>query len=93
MKTYKLFPSTAKGKKWTIITPEGKTIHFGSTGSDYTIHKDPKRKNSYIQRHAPREDWSDLSSAGAWARALLWNQPSLEASIKDTEKRFGIRIL
>ena len=28
-----------------LVTPEGKKIHFGAKGmSDYTIHKDDKRK-------------------------------------------------
>ncbi len=37
------------------IIPESgreKTINFGAKGmSDYTIHKDPERKQRYIERH------------------------------------------
>ena len=47
--------------KATLITDDGKTktIHFGAKGmSDFTKHKDPKRKELYITRHAKREDWN-----------------------------------
>ncbi len=73
-----------------------KFIHFGSKGySDMTIHRSEDRKNRYILRHKDQEDWnkSGLMTAGFWSRWVLWNKPSLESSIKDTEKRFSIRIL
>ena len=79
-----------------VETPEGKTIHFGASGySDYTIHKDLARKTSYIVRHQMNENWtkSGIDTAGYWARWLLWNQPTLEASIRDTERKFNIKII
>jgi len=82
-------------KKW-MVTIGNKTIHFGSAGmSDYTIHKDPERKERYIARHIKREKWdkSGMKTSGFYSRWLLWNLPSLSASIKDTEKRFGIKII
>lgn len=83
-----LKPSTRKDKKWMIQTPSGKTVHFGSKGySDYTQHKDPKRKEAYIHRHQAREDWNDPETAGFYARWLLWNKPTLSASIKDMIRR------
>ena len=62
---------------------------------DYTTHKDPERKERYISRHKAREDWtkSGLETAGFWAKHLLWNEPSLSASIKDIEKRFNVNII
>ena len=43
--------STRKGKKYSVEYL-GKTIHFGSKGmSDYTIHKDKKRRDRYRKRH------------------------------------------
>jgi hypothetical protein len=74
----------------------GKTVSFGARGmSDYTLHKDPLRKARYIDRHQKRENWkkSGLRSAGFWSRWLLWNLPSLKASAKDLEKRFGVRVV
>jgi hypothetical protein len=86
--------STKTDKKFMAIIGN-KTVHFGSAGySDYTHHKDPERKQRYENRHRFRENWtkSGIKSAGFWAKWILWNKPSLSASIRDTEKRFNIRI-
>ena len=72
-----------------------KTIHFGASGySDYTIHKDPERKQKYIIRHQKNEKWgkSGIETSGFWSRWLLWNKPSLNASIKDIETKIKIKI-
>jgi len=54
--------STRKGKKYSVITPKGKTIHFGasemeqykdSTGLglySHLDHNDKERRKSYIAR-------------------------------------------
>ena len=43
--------STNKNKKYDVVV-DGKKISFGAaTYSDYTIHKDPERKERYIARH------------------------------------------
>jgi len=71
-----------------------RTIHFGSAGmSDYTKHKDPERKASYIARHAKRENWtaSGITTAGFWSRWLLWNEPSILASKRSISRRFGVK--
>ena len=68
-----------------------KTIHFGATGyEDFTTSKDEKRKASYLARHKTSEDWtlSGIDSDGFWARWLLWNKPSITASIRDINQRF-----
>jgi hypothetical protein len=84
-----LKPSSRKDKKYQIQTPSGKTVHFGAKGySDFTQHKDPKRKQAYILRHQAREDWRDPETAGFWAKNLLWNKTTLSASLKDTIRRF-----
>lgn len=68
-----------------------RTIHFGSKGmSDYTIHKDPERKQRYIARHSKNENWNNPVSAGALSRWVLWNKPSLQASIADYKRRFKL---
>jgi hypothetical protein len=90
--------STRKNKKMmAIITKPGlkKTIHFGAIGySDYTKHKSNDRKERYISRHKPRENWgkSGLLTAGFWSKHILWNKPSLVSSIKDTSNKFNIKI-
>lgn len=75
-----------------MVEYKNKKIHFGAKGySDYTIHKDPKRKASYIARHKPTENWNDPSSAGFWSRWILWNEPiSIEANMKLIHKQFPL---
>ena len=73
-------------------TGREKTIRFGAFGmSDYTIHKDDKRKNNYIARHKVRENWSDPSTSGFWSKNILWNLPTISASLKDTINRFQLK--
>ena len=70
---------------------DGPTVHFGATGyQDFTQHGDEKRKAAYLVRHEAREDWTlqGVTSAGFWARYILWNKPSVAASIADVNRRF-----
>ena len=86
---------SSKPDKKYMVQIGSKTVHFGAKGmSDYTLHKDSERKGRYVGRHQKRETWSKagLKSAGFWSRWLLWNKPSLSASIQDTQRRFGITI-
>ena len=76
-------PKKEKKLRAVFTFPDGrkKTTHFGGKGySDYTIHKDEKRKNRYDVRHAKREDWEDFTTAGALSKWILWNKPSLKGS-------------
>lgn len=87
--------SNKPGKKY-MATMGNKTVHFGAKGmSDFTLHKDPVRKSRYIARHKSRENHgsSGVGTPGWLSRWILWNKPSLTASIKDAEKRFNVRIL
>lgn len=80
-------------KKLDAILDDGKIVQFGDARySDYTAHKDEKRMERYISRHQANEDWSNIKKAGTWSRYILWNKPSLQASIEDMERRFGIDI-
>jgi hypothetical protein len=91
---YILSRSNRPTKKWMIKTPYG-LIHFGQEGAaDFTMHKNLARKTAYISRHVSRENWrkSGINTAGFWSHWLLWNKSTLEASIRDTEKRFNIKI-
>lgn len=93
MDVYKLSKSNRKDKKFVVITPDGKKVHFGARGySDFPLHKSLERKKRYDERHKKRENWQDLNTAGAWAKWILWNLPDLYDSIKDMEKRFKIKI-
>lgn len=91
---YVLRESKRANKKWVVVdTSTGSEVHFGHRDyEDYTSHKDQERKELYLKRHAKTENWRDLSSAGAWARHLLWSEPSLDEAIKQMERRFKIEI-
>lgn len=79
--------SPKKDKKFRASFSDGTHTDFGAKNyEDYTIHKDPKRKERYIARHKSRENWKNLKSPGALSRYILWNKPSLRASITDYKK-------
>jgi len=87
--------STNPMKKY-MVEVDGKTIHFGANGmSDYTLHKDTERMHRYVNRHKSRENWnkSGIKTAGFWSKNILWNKPSLIASIRDTESKYNIKII
>ena len=75
-------------------TNRKKTVKFGAIGyEDYTVHKDDSRKQKYIKRHSGMgEDYSanGIDTAGFWAMHLLWNKPTLEASLNDIMKKFDL---
>jgi Ribonuclease G/E len=86
--------SSNKNKKFDALV-DGKKISFGAAMySDYTIHKDPERKERYIARHAKREDWdkSGIKTSGYWAKNLLWNKDTLQKSIDDISKKHNLNI-
>jgi hypothetical protein len=91
-----LHESAKAGKKLAVVLKVGgrqRTIHFGAAGmDDFTKTKDAKQKARYIERHEKREDWgqSGILTPGFWARWLLWNKPTLKASMADVRKRFKL---
>jgi len=96
MKRVEIKPSKIKGKKLTAVFYEDnkkiKTTHFGAAGmSDFTINKDPQRKQRYLNRHRARENWNAPMTAGALSRWILWNKKTREASIRDFKNRFNYK--
>ena len=76
----KQFDSRIDGKK---------TVSFGqNVAMDYTKHKDKKRKQLYVDRHNKNEDWtkSGVQAAGWMSKHVLWNKPTLQASVADINK-------
>ena len=87
---YIVQPSTNPGKKWMVTLPTGRVVHFGGAGyDDYTTHGDVRRRRNYIMRHAPNEDWGDVSTAGFWSRWLLWQKPNLADAVADLRRRLA----
>jgi hypothetical protein len=86
-------------KKYKVVIERDgreKTIHFGASGyKDYTLFSPlerEQRKRNYISRHQSKEDWSlsGIDTAGFWAKHILWNKPSVSASLADTRRRFNL---
>ena len=105
--TIHLYKSDKPTKKWmaqftNLQTGKLKTVYFGAIKEsgepypDFTTTKDKDKKASYLKRHhSMNEDWthSGIGTPGWFSRWLLWNEPTLRDSIKDTESRFPVRII
>jgi hypothetical protein len=97
IKLLRITRSTDPEKKMmAVFEVDGRerTTHFGQAGAkDYTRHSKldrEARKRSYDARHKPTEDWSDPTSAGALSKYILWNKPTVSASITDYKQRFNL---
>jgi hypothetical protein len=94
LKLISIKKSKIKGKKLTAkfeINGSTRTIHFGAAGmSDFTKHKDKNRRNRYIFRHKKDLKTNDPARAGYLSMFVLWNKPSLKASITDYRRRLAI---
>ena len=66
------------------------TVPCGAKGcSDDTLHKDPERKERYINRHAGmRETWTTqgIKTPGCYARCVAWNKPTFRSSVDGLNK-------
>lgn len=99
-----LSKSSKKGKKY-MLKVDNKTIHFGAAGMrDYTLMskkgsqfyepdkaKRDKVKNNYRTRHR-KDPINTKFTPGSLSYYLLWNKPTLTASIRDYNKRFNTKI-
>jgi hypothetical protein len=88
--------ATDRKHRWVgVFTDEDgttKRIPFGdATMENYTIHKNPLRKENYLQRHRSREDWNDPMTAGALSRWILWEVPNLDEAVRRFRRRFSLR--
>ena len=82
-------------KKFDAIFTENKfkkVIPFGATGySDYTINKDPKRREAYIKRHSKTEHFNDPMTAGSLSRWILWGDTTnVKTNISNFKKSFKL---
>lgn len=70
-----IFISDNKDKKYMIISPEGKQIHFGNINyEDYTFHNNSERRDNYIKRaNNIKGNWKlNKYSPNNLAINLLW---------------------
>ena len=99
-----LKPSSRKDKKY-MVKHDNKTIHFGAKGMrDFTLMNDKsskfyepskevreKAKANYQTRHK-KDPINTPFTAGSLSYYLLWNKPTLSASIRDYNKMFKTNI-
>ena len=82
--------SNAKNKKFDSLI-SNKKISFGDNRfQDFTMHKNPERKERYIARHRKNENWGidGIDTAGFYSRWVLWSMPTIESSIADLNKKY-----
>ena len=82
-----------KKKYAAVFEKNGKEYirKFGAAGmSDFTIHKDTERRERYISRHKKDLKTGDPMRAGYLSMYILWNKPSLQASITDFKRRLNV---
>lgn len=89
--------SHKKEKKFDAVFeyPDGhtKTVPFGlKPYSDFTKHKDTKRRQRYLDRHRGMgENWNDPTTPGSLSKWILWGpSTSLQKNIKTFKKRFNL---
>lgn len=76
--------------KWIAHFKDGRITRFGSAGmDDFTITKDEEQRKRYRSRHKKDLDTNDPYRAGYLSWYVLWNLPTIQASVKDYNKRFG----
>ena len=86
-----LTKSKKPDKKYDARINGTKTVTLGQkSASDFTKHKNSDGKERYIDRHKKNEDRtkSGAKAAGFYSKHVLWNKPTLKASIDDINKRF-----
>jgi len=79
--------------KATFVNDDGrkKTTLFGLKGAlDYLLTGDEDRRDRYRKRHAKDLETNDPTRAGYLSYYVLWNLPTLKASIADYRKRFDL---
>lgn len=91
MKLLSIKKSTRPTKKYMAEFDNGKITHFGASGyQDFILSGSEAKKKAYIARHSATESFRNPTDASTLARYILWNKPTLSASIADFKNRFNI---
>jgi hypothetical protein len=93
IKVIKLKKLKSGAKKYEItFEKNGKKYirKFGAAGmSDYTKHKDKDRREQYISRHKKDLRTKDPMKPGYLSMYILWNKPTIKASLADYKRRLN----
>jgi hypothetical protein len=98
VKLIKIVKSPNVTKKYRAYFDDGTITDFGAAGMmDYILYnrhegkdKADDRKNLYIHRHKRDLETNDPKRSGYLSMYVLWNKPTLEASINDYKQRFNL---
>tara|TARA_R110000868_G_C10663360_1_gene745996 strand:+ start:515 stop:802 length:288 start_codon:yes stop_codon:yes gene_type:complete len=95
MKLISIGPSTKPEKKLMAIfetdTGRKRTTHFGAAHmDDYTLTHDKAQRERYRTRHQKDLNTGDATKAGYLSWYILWNKPTIAASIRDYKKKFNL---
>jgi hypothetical protein len=95
MKLISVKPSDKPEKKYvaTFEKDNGKQkkTYFGASGmNDFTLTGDKEARERYKTRHAKDLTTNDPTRAGYLSYYILWNKPTINASIQDYKKRFNL---
>ena len=74
-KNIEIFISDRKDKKYMVLTPEGKRVHFGNINfEDYSHHNNESRRDNYLKRASSiKGNWkADKYSANNLSLNILW---------------------
>lgn len=89
--------SNRAGKKLVAEFSDGTKTHFGASGyGDFTRYwkKDPalarEKRKQYIARHSAQESWRNPRTAATLSRYVLWEKPTVEASVRYFKKKFKL---
>ena len=71
----------------SIVVPFGSPVH-----QNYLFHKDEKRRERYLKRHAVNEDWNNPFTAGALSRWILWGPTTdINKNIELFKSKFNLK--
>lgn len=81
--------------KFKAVFNDGTSTKFGAVGYGDYIHyhkespeKGEMKKSAYIARHRVNENFNAGKTAGSLAKWILWNKPTLSASLADYKRKF-----
>ena len=75
-----------------VFDNEGRsrTTKFGAIGyTDYTMSGDKEKRSHYRERHQ-KDLKGDPTRAGYLSYYILWNLPTITASVADYKRRFNL---
>ena len=93
-------PNAPKDKKRLVaffLMKNGKTkkVKFGMYKSAGTFSDGAtnEKRDLYIKRHRIRENWNDITTAGALAKEVLWEDTNKSKIEKNINRKFKIPLV